>query len=199
MDPDGAKSFRGTFAPKGPRLEQGVRKSLAPNPSLLFPSTAEPPGTPQAPCCQELTSSFVVWLELIRYVWKPESPTIDQTEKKHTTASSTVTWSQGGQQGGRESSVSPRSWEGMRFGQATPTGSPSSLRQLSRPLPSQGEAFKAGASPLSLCPAPTPAQSTASGLPECRLFTFPWVCSWDVVPLTPCPPAITFSPRLTVQ
>jgi len=35
-------------------------------------------------------SSFVVWLELIRYVWKPERPTIDQTEKKHTTASSTL-------------------------------------------------------------------------------------------------------------
>lgn len=38
-----------------------------------------------------LTSSLVVWLELIRYVWKPERPTIDQTEKKHTTTSSTVT------------------------------------------------------------------------------------------------------------
>ena len=31
------------------------------------------------PTPQELTSSFVVWLELIRYVWKPESPTMDQT------------------------------------------------------------------------------------------------------------------------
>lgn len=46
----------------------------------------------QIPTCygQELTSSLVVWLELIKYVWKPERPTMDQTEKKHTTASSTV-------------------------------------------------------------------------------------------------------------
>lgn len=63
----------------------------------------------QAPYHQELTSSFVVWLELIRYVWKPESPTIDQTEKKHTTASSTVTWSQGSELGGREKLRVPRS------------------------------------------------------------------------------------------
>lgn len=43
-----------------------------------------------------LTSSLVVWLELIRYVWKPDRPTIDQTEKKHTTTSNTVEqWSQG--------------------------------------------------------------------------------------------------------
>lgn len=35
-------------------------------------------------------SSLVVWLELMRYVWKPSSPTMDQTEKKHTTASSTL-------------------------------------------------------------------------------------------------------------
>lgn len=32
----------------------------------------------------------MVWLELIRYVWKPERPMMDQTEKKHITASSTV-------------------------------------------------------------------------------------------------------------
>lgn len=43
----------------------------------------------------ELTSSFVVWLELIKYVWKPERPTMDHTEKKHTTASNTVIESQG--------------------------------------------------------------------------------------------------------
>lgn len=43
----------------------------------------------------KLTSSFVVWLELIKYVWKPERPTMDHTEKKHTTASSTVIRSQG--------------------------------------------------------------------------------------------------------
>lgn len=30
-------------------------------------------------------------MELIRYVWKPERPTIDHTEKKHTTTSNTVT------------------------------------------------------------------------------------------------------------
>lgn len=29
-------------------------------------------------------------MELIRYVWNPDSPTIDQTEKKHTTTSRTV-------------------------------------------------------------------------------------------------------------
>lgn len=61
----------------------------------------------QAPRHQELTSSFVVWLELIRYVWNPESPTMDQTEKKHTTASSTVTGSQGGKLGGQEALLGP--------------------------------------------------------------------------------------------
>lgn len=75
-----------------PRLERGVRKTLAPN--LFFPSPRPPrfPNTKHRPAPRwELTSSLVVWLELMRYVWKPRSPTMDQTEKKHTTASSTVT------------------------------------------------------------------------------------------------------------
>ncbi|KAG9355530.1 hypothetical protein JZ751_000368 [Albula glossodonta] len=37
-----------------------------------------------------LTSSFVVRFEATRYVWKPERPKIDQTEKKHTTNSTAV-------------------------------------------------------------------------------------------------------------
>lgn len=37
-----------------------------------------------------LTSSFVVWLREIRYVWKPVSPTTDHSVKKHTSTSTTV-------------------------------------------------------------------------------------------------------------
>lgn len=37
-----------------------------------------------------LTSSFVVRLEATRYVWKPERPKMDQTEKKHITSSTAV-------------------------------------------------------------------------------------------------------------
>lgn len=77
----------------------------------------------------ELTSSFVVWLELIRYVWKPERPTIDQTEKKHTTASSTVAWSQGAERGRwGELSGCLRSQDDVRFGWETPTDTASGLR-----------------------------------------------------------------------
>ena len=36
-----------------------------------------------------LMSSFVVWFELMRYVWNPASPRIDQTEKKQITSSTT--------------------------------------------------------------------------------------------------------------
>lgn len=39
---------------------------------------------------QVLTSSFVVRLEAIKYVWKPESPRMDQMEKKQITSSTTV-------------------------------------------------------------------------------------------------------------
>lgn len=42
-----------------------------------------------------LTSSFVVWLEVTRYVWKPASPMMDQTEKKHTIASRRLCFCQG--------------------------------------------------------------------------------------------------------
>lgn len=38
-----------------------------------------------------LTSSLVVRFEATRYVWKPERPKIDQTEKKHMTSSTAVT------------------------------------------------------------------------------------------------------------
>lgn len=38
----------------------------------------------------KLTSSFVVWSEPTRYVWKPARPITDHTEKKHTIASITV-------------------------------------------------------------------------------------------------------------
>lgn len=37
-----------------------------------------------------LTSSLVVWLREIRYVWKPVSPTTDHSVKKHTNTSTTV-------------------------------------------------------------------------------------------------------------
>lgn len=37
-----------------------------------------------------LTSSLVVRLEATRYVWKPERPKIDQTEKKQITSSTAV-------------------------------------------------------------------------------------------------------------
>jgi hypothetical protein len=37
-----------------------------------------------------LTSSFVVRLKATKYVWKPESPIIDQMEKKQITSSTTV-------------------------------------------------------------------------------------------------------------
>lgn len=36
---------------------------------------------------EPLMSSFVVWLELIKYVWNPAKPRIDQTEKKQMTSS----------------------------------------------------------------------------------------------------------------
>lgn len=72
--------------PKG--LTAGVGRMGEGDPWCLRPSSP----FKQIPTCysQELTSSFVVWLELIRYVWKPERPMMDQTEKKHITASSTV-------------------------------------------------------------------------------------------------------------
>lgn len=41
-------------------------------------------------CTLPLTSSLVVWLREIRYVWKPVSPTTDQSVKKHTSTSTTV-------------------------------------------------------------------------------------------------------------
>lgn len=65
-------------------MEEGYLESLT--------SSSSSKANHAIPTCygQELTSSFVVWLELIKYVWKPERPTMDQTEKKHTTASSTV-------------------------------------------------------------------------------------------------------------
>lgn len=37
-----------------------------------------------------LTSSFVVWFEVVRYVWKPASPKTLQTLKKHTTPTITL-------------------------------------------------------------------------------------------------------------
>lgn len=37
-----------------------------------------------------LTSSLVVWLLLVKYVWKPARPKILQTEKKHTTPTITL-------------------------------------------------------------------------------------------------------------
>lgn len=75
------------LAPKGSRPEGGARKTR-----LLVspPARCRTQRNPPRPALPGLTSSFVVWLELMRYVWKPRSPTMDQTEKKHTTASSTV-------------------------------------------------------------------------------------------------------------
>lgn len=35
---------------------------------------------------QVLTSSLVVWLLVVKYVWKPAKPNILHTLKKHTTA-----------------------------------------------------------------------------------------------------------------
>lgn len=74
------------------------------DPDLSFP-LPPPRLTMQIPKCygRELTSSLVVWLELIKYVWKPERPTMDQTEKKHTTASSTVGESRTPTEGERDS------------------------------------------------------------------------------------------------
>jgi hypothetical protein len=54
-------------------------------------------------------------LELIKYVWKPERPTMDQTEKKHTTASSTVRLSQGGKRRGGFTWLL-RGWDDLRLG-----------------------------------------------------------------------------------
>ena len=71
----------------GAHIWKGDLEDLATPTSSFFISHKR---TRPRPTLQELTSSFVVWLELIRYVWKPESPTMDQTEKKQTTASSTV-------------------------------------------------------------------------------------------------------------
>ena len=106
-------------------------KALAPE--LLSPVPTPPTPPPldadthtHPPDRWELTSSFVVWLELIRYVWKPERPTIDQTEKKHTTASSTVAWGQGEERGGGggwkrdKFSGRLRNQDDVRFGWETP-------------------------------------------------------------------------------
>lgn len=37
-----------------------------------------------------LTSSLVVWLLVVKYVWKPARPRILHTEKKHITATTTL-------------------------------------------------------------------------------------------------------------
>lgn len=47
-------------------------------------------GTQTCLCSLTLTSSLVVWLREIRYVWNPVSPTTDQSVKKHTSTSTTV-------------------------------------------------------------------------------------------------------------
>lgn len=75
------------WPPKAPAWKGCTEDSASGVPSPLSCRTQRNPPRPALP---GLTSSFVVWLELMRYVWKPRSPTMDQTEKKHTTASSTV-------------------------------------------------------------------------------------------------------------
>lgn len=99
------------------RREKGDPDLSLPLPPLRHADTMQTPrrhhpDTMQTPTCygQELTSSFVVWLELIKYVWKPERPTMDQTEKKHTTASSTVGESRIPTEGERDSRGSQTAW-----------------------------------------------------------------------------------------
>lgn len=54
-----------------------------------------------------LTSSLVVRLEATRYVWKPERPKMDQTEKKHITSSTAVkVWVKENQEAGDEADSS---------------------------------------------------------------------------------------------